>query len=174
MSFLLPIFHATVLAPRLARRAYTLVRISNPSVDLKTWLDHVRACSTVRGSASGLVAMVDTRACIHGLFAWSVLCDLSNQKALRISDVVLAEVPGYALQRAIFVAFRDLARTKGAGIVVLLTSKQVGGLCRDAALANGFTLAGELLESVSSTGLEPRTAGLSGIRTQLGQFHAPS
>jgi hypothetical protein len=100
----IPIFKATDLAPQLARKAYTLVRLANPSVNLKTWMHHVHAFTK---TGSGWIAIVDARSYVHGVFAWSLLHDLTHQKALRISDVTIAELPGHALQHALFLGCVD-------------------------------------------------------------------
>jgi hypothetical protein len=138
ISTTVPVLHPIILAPKLARRAYTSVQLSKPSIDLKTWINYVRACAKVRSGAGGLVAMVGERACVHGLFAWSLLPDVSHRNALRISDIILADVPGHKLAEIVIMAIRDLAKANDAGIVLILAVKQIGTLCRDAALDCGI------------------------------------
>lgn len=169
-----PIFQAMILTPQLARRAYTLVRMAYPSVSLKTWMNHVRASASVRSRASGLIALVDARSYIHGLFAWRLLHHLEHRKALWISDVILAELPGHALQQAVFAAIRRISVAKEAGLVVIMAGKQAGGLRRDACIAHGFAPAGELLEAIPWTSREPAADGASNSRTGRGRFYEPA
>lgn len=139
------VIRAVTLAPKLARRAYALVQISNPSIDFERWTNHVRACAKVRSGSSGLMAMVDERDYVHGIFAWSLVPDVSHNNSLRISNIIVADVPGLSLAQLVLLTFHDLAASKSAGIEVIMALKEVGTLCRNAALNKGFTLAGELL-----------------------------
>ena len=138
--------------PRMASRAFPLVQLSNPSIDLRTWMDYVRACGKGPRGIGGLTAIEDERAYIYGLFSWSLVHHLTCRKSLRISDVIMVQLSGRALQEAVFAEFQNLADTTGAGSIVLLAGDHVGGLRREAALGSGFRPAGELFEMICSKG----------------------
>jgi hypothetical protein len=147
----LSVFQARALGPPMARRAFPLVQFSNPSIDLRTWMDYVRACASVPHSTGGLTAIEDERGYIHGLFSWRLFHHLTCHKSLRISDLIMAHLPGRALQEAVLAEIQNLADTTGASAIVVDAGNNLAGLRRDALLASGFRPVGERFEMVRRT-----------------------
>src|ERR1035437_10576252 len=79
-------FRACALPPKMAARAFPLVRMANPSIEFRGWTDYVRGLAKMRRGTGGLIAIEDQRGYIHCLFSWSAIRNLTYGKALRISD----------------------------------------------------------------------------------------
>lgn len=70
-------FRANALAPKMARRAFPLVQLSNPFINLQVWMDYVRAHAKAPRGKGGLTAIEDERGYIHGLFSWRLFHHLT-------------------------------------------------------------------------------------------------
>jgi hypothetical protein len=143
-----PMFRTNALAPKMASRAFPLVQLSNPFINLQAWMDYVRAHAKVARGTGGLTAIEDERGYIHGLFSWRLFHDLTCRKSLRISDLIMAHLPGRALQEAVLAEIQNLGDTTGAGAIVVEAGNNLAGLRRDALLASGFRPVGERFDMV--------------------------
>lgn len=86
----------------------------------------------------GVIAIEDERGYIHCLFSWSAVKDLTYGKSLRVSDVIIAHLPGRAQQEAILAEIQRLADIVEAGAILVEPGENVGGLRRDVLLADGY------------------------------------
>jgi hypothetical protein len=143
-----PVFRAHALDPRLASRAFPLVQLSCPNIQLRVWMDYVRAQANGRRGTGGVTSIQDERGYIHGVFSWNLTGHLICRKSIRISDLVLANLPGRALLDAVLAEIQALAACTGAGAIMVEAGANIGGLHRGVLLANGFRPAGEQLEMV--------------------------
>jgi hypothetical protein len=144
----LPVFRVHKLAPKVAGRAFPLVQLSCPNINLQAWLNYVRAQANVRRGTGGVTAVEDERGYIHCVFSWNLIGHLTCRKSLRISDLVMAHLPGRALQDAVLAEIHALADSTGAGAIVIEVGANIGGLRRGVLIARGFKPAGERFEMV--------------------------
>lgn len=101
-----PLFQAGALQLQAAARAFSLAHLSDPSLNLPEWLQHVQAAIAVR--EGGMRIFEDERGYIHGFFSWRV--DLRHgERILIISHLVLAQLGGRALQETVLTEIRSLA-----------------------------------------------------------------
>lgn len=105
------IFEAVRLAQREADCVYPLVRLFHPSLSLEQWLKFVQA--TTR-APSGVVAIKDTRGCIHAAFVYTVDTRLARGPLLRVTELMVGRLPGSLVNQAIMDAVEHLARSTGA------------------------------------------------------------
>ena len=144
----LPVFRAHALAPKVAALAFPLVQLACPNIDLQAWMVYVRAQANVRRGTGGVTAVEDERGYIHCVFSWNLIGHLTCRKSLRISDLVMAHLPGRALQDAVLAEIQALAECTGAGAIVVEAGANIGGLRRGVLIARGFKPAGEWFEMV--------------------------
>jgi hypothetical protein len=142
------VFRGHALAPKVAGRAFPLVQLSCPNINLQAWMDYVHAQANVRRGTGGVTAVEDERGYIHCVFSWNLISHLICRQSLRISDLVMAHLPGRALQDAVLAEIQALADSTGAGAIVVEVGANIGGLRRDVLLARGFKPAGERFEMV--------------------------
>ena len=133
-----PVFHASTLPSKCAGRAFPLVRLANPSADPLEWKQYVRTISKKSRNVGGLTVIEDGRGYVHCLFSWRVLPQINYRTALRISDFIIASLPGRAIHDAVLTEFRNIADATGADAIVVEASDNVGCLRWDALLASGF------------------------------------
>lgn len=99
----------------------------------------------------GVIAIEDERGYIHCLFSWSAVRNLTYGKALRVSDLIIAHLPGRAQQVAVVAEIQRLANIVKAGAIVVDPSKNAGSLPQDALLAEGFRPVAEPFNMVRET-----------------------
>lgn len=114
-------FEAVSLTPALARQAYPLVRMADPSLSIGQWLTFARRQMRITARRGGIVALRDRRQCIHALFTYRVDNNLKLRRFLRISDVMVGHLPGVRPLDAVMKAARRQAATLGCNCIVLET-----------------------------------------------------
>jgi hypothetical protein len=113
----LPIFLMTPLSVERAAATLPFVRLFEPDLTAQRWRDFVRSLG--RSKSGGLMALQDRRGYVHGLFSWRPACSISHGRALRIADVVLAQLPGQATLRAFLDGVKDLAAQSDCDTVLI-------------------------------------------------------
>jgi hypothetical protein len=144
-------FRAYALPPKMAARAFPLVRLANPSIEFRGWTDHVRGFAKMPRGTGGVIAIEDERGYIHCLFSWSAIRNLTYGKALRVSDLIIAHLPGRAQHEAVLAEIQRLANIVEAGAIVVEPGENVGGLPRDVLLADGYKPDGERFNMIRET-----------------------
>jgi len=114
------------LKPSEWAQAYPLVRMVHPHWSLTEWLKRARSLSRsaprLAGKAdmAGLLAVQDRRGMIHGLLFCRTEQDFSGTKYARISELMLARLPGTKIDEAIV-----------NGIVQICADNEYAGLVLD-------------------------------------------
>lgn len=131
-----PLFRTTAVDRRAALRAWPLVQMSDPGVRLEDWLSYAISTGKRLGKMGGMVAIEDARGYIHALFSWHVLRTVAYRRAMRVTDMIVAALPGRQLAETIVEAVRAIADQAGADSVLI----EIGDrqLAPDALLSNGF------------------------------------
>jgi hypothetical protein len=104
-----PHFIARHLEPHITMRAYPLARAHNPHLELREWQAYARSFTRKSPIKSGLIGLLDARAYIHGLYAYSTEYLLCHKKTLRIKDLMMCHVPGADLTLACLDSIAQLA-----------------------------------------------------------------
>lgn len=112
------IFQAAPLKPEMARRAYPLVRLFNPTMELADWLTYARSFGR-NAAKAGLQVLEDERGYVHAVFAYSVRQHLRHRKLLRVYDVVMAHLPGRTLAETMLDAIAVIAKDNGCDSVMV-------------------------------------------------------
>jgi hypothetical protein len=121
---------------RVALRAWPLVQSSRPAARLEDWRTYAAALGRRVGKSAGLVAVEDERGYIHALFAWHVHRAIGHPRELRVSDLVVGNLPGRELAHSSVVAIRRIATTTHAdSVMVEIGDRQIAP---DALLSDGF------------------------------------
>jgi len=102
-------FQALPMNGQLARAAYPLVYLHDPSVSLEDWLRFVRRIGRNASASAGLIAIRDCRGIVHALFSYRVDFDLRARKRLCITHLVVAHLAGSAIDAAIAASVGDIA-----------------------------------------------------------------
>ena len=113
------IFQAVPLKAETARRAYPLVRLFNPTMELADWLTYARSFGRNSARNAGLQVLEDERGYVHAVFAYSVRQHLRHRKALRVYDVVMAHLPGRTLAESMLDAIAAIAKDSGCDSVMV-------------------------------------------------------
>jgi hypothetical protein len=103
------VYHARALCAREARAAFALVSLGRPEVTLARWRAFVRRSERSSCRRRGLVAVSDRRGIIHALFTYEV-SDGLTASSLRVSEIVVARLPGGKLPEAALAFVERLAR----------------------------------------------------------------
>jgi hypothetical protein len=131
-----PLFHTVTVDRRVALRAWPLVQSSRPAARLEDWRAYAAALGRRVGKSAGLVAVEDEHGYIHALFAWHVHRAIGRPRELRVSDLVVGNLPGRELAQSIVVAIRRVATTTRAdSVLVEIGDRQIAP---DALLSDGF------------------------------------
>jgi hypothetical protein len=131
-----PLFRTTAVDRRAALRAWPLVQISHPGVRLEEWLSYAISKGNRFGKTGGVVAIEDARGYIHALFSWHVLRTVAYRRALRVTDMIVAALPGRRLAETIVESVWDVADQASAdNVLVEIGDRQ---LAPDAFLSDGF------------------------------------
>lgn len=109
-----------------ARTAYPLVYLHDASVSLDKWIQFVHhQCQSPSGE-TGVIAIHDLRGMIHALFCYRVEIDMHACKRLCLANLLVARVPGNAIDKKIVNSANDLATRLGC---VSITLDQPFGRC---------------------------------------------
>lgn len=123
-----------------ARRAFPLVHLFHPSLSVEQWLKFAQGSTR---APSGVVAIEDTRGCIHATFVYTVDSRINRGPVLRISELMVGRLPGSLVNNAIIGTIERLARAKEAeAIEIILPSAleyAVDPVWRGALTAAGFS-----------------------------------
>lgn len=131
-----PLFRTTAVDRRAALRAWPLVQISHPGVRLEDWLSYAISTGKRFGKTGGVVAIEDARGYIHALFAWNVLRTVTYRRAMRVTDMIVAALPGRQLAETLVEAVRDIAeQARADSVLIEIGDRQ---LAPDALLSDGF------------------------------------
>lgn len=131
-----PLFHTVTVDRRVALRAWPLVQSSRPAARLEDWRAYAAALGRRVGKSAGLVAVEDERGYIHALFAWHIQRTIGRPRELRVSDLVVGNLPGRELAQSIVIAIRRVAtKTRADSVLVEIGDRQIAP---DALLSDGF------------------------------------
>lgn len=144
-----PLFHTVAVDRRVALRAWPLVQSSRPAARLEDWRAYAAALNRRVGKSAGLVAVEDERGYIHAVFAWHVHRAIGRPRELRVSDLVVGNLPGRQLAESLVIAIRRVAAaTRASSVMVEIGDRQIAP---DALLSDGFErLAMDCLHSKNS------------------------
>jgi len=82
--------------------AYTLVQLMYPQVTAKQWKNYARKYARVPRQRGGLVGLSDERGYVHAVFSYTVdRVFLEGSRLLRLSNLILAQLPGRSLVAAL-------------------------------------------------------------------------
>ncbi len=112
-----PIFHAAPMVPEEARRTFALVQMFDRTLALPDWLAYTRSMSR-KDQASGLITLKDNRGYAHAIFCWFARNSLTHGRVLRVSDVVIAGLPGREIVHAVIDAVRNCATTTKCDAII--------------------------------------------------------
>lgn len=107
------VFRAERLTAPEARLAFHLVRLCEPRWTLLDWLELTRRLCRRPPSTAGLMAIRDRRGIYHALFGYSVIQSLHLGRALRIGDLIVAHLPGSAVDDVVVACAERLAEELG-------------------------------------------------------------
>ncbi|TAK47672.1 MAG: hypothetical protein EPO23_11680 [Xanthobacteraceae bacterium] len=113
------IFEGELLGSHRARLAYPLVRLFDPAISLDSWLAFARRWSRQSAERGGLMAIRDRRGYLHALFTYRIEHNLRFGKFLRVSDVIMGQLPGASLNRSILDTATRLAGRTGCAAIVI-------------------------------------------------------
>ncbi len=113
------IFRSAPLKPAEARRAYPLVRLFNPAMELEDWLSYARSFARFSARSAGLHALQDERGYVHAVFAYNVRQNLQHRKLLRVGDVVIGHLPGRTLAETLLDSIAGIAQNSGCDSVMV-------------------------------------------------------
>jgi hypothetical protein len=106
------IFEATEIEPTLARKAFSLVRHTHPAVSLAQWLEFTERWARAP-FRRGILALQDRRGSVHAIFWYRVDCLARDGPVLRVSDLIVAQLPGGVIDHAIVRTVERLASDIG-------------------------------------------------------------
>lgn len=133
-----PLFKTTTVNRRVALQAWPIVQISHPSVSQTAWLSFAVATGRRLGRTGGVVAIEDSRGYIHAVFVWNVLRTVADRRAMRITDMIVAALPGRQLAETIVDAIREVANQVAAhSVLIEIGDRQ---LAPETLLSDGYEL----------------------------------
>jgi hypothetical protein len=122
------------------RLAYPVVQLKFPGVTLSQWLDFARMAARPANKKSGLVAVRDSRKQIHAVFRYRIEKDLQFQVVLKISNLIIARLPGRGLGAAVIEIVDALARESRCQAVSLeLTGENEHGETGQSLRSTGYS-----------------------------------
>lgn len=136
------LFRAERLSPHQARLAFHLVRLCQPRWTLLDWLELTRRLCRRAPDRSGLIAVRDRRGVFHAIFGYSIDLGLDHGRCLRIGDLIVAHLPGSAIDDAIVDCAERLQASLGCdSLVIDIRAERASGVSRrlQAILAERFT-----------------------------------
>jgi hypothetical protein len=105
------LFEAIPLTRHKARCAYPLARLFHPALSLDQWLQYVQ---TLIRKPSGVVAIQDTRGCIHAAFVYTLDARVVRGPLLRVTELMAGRLPGNCVNHAIMDSIECLACETGS------------------------------------------------------------
>jgi hypothetical protein len=99
--------------------AFAVVQLTFPGLKLSQWLKFACAAARLPAKKGGLMAMCDARNYIHALFFYRVERDLEFKLALKVSHLIVARLPGQALDTALIDSLDNLARQNDCQAICL-------------------------------------------------------
>ena len=134
--------------------AFPLVSLRHPALTLREWRGTVRRLTQNPRTRGGLMMVRNLRGCVLAVFVYRLREPLVGGIVLRVTDVIMARLPGDALPDAIATAASRLAQEFGHTRVSIEFSED--GLSNDLVRAlsqAGFEDGGRLLvRTAASTG----------------------
>jgi len=106
--------------------AYPLVYLHDVSVSLDAWLDFVRRC-TGSGEDNGLIVIRDRAKIVHALFAYRVDLDIKGQRQLCIAQLIVAQIPGSQIDRAVIASTGHIASDLGCATITIEQPFELSG-----------------------------------------------
>src|SRR3954471_12219874 len=100
---------ATPLTGSQVQRAYALVSLMHPHVTAKQWTHYARKYARVPRQRGGLVGLSDRRGYVHAIFCYAVDRASLEGCRLRLSQLILAQLPGQSLVAALTSSAEHLA-----------------------------------------------------------------
>lgn len=107
-------FKAIPLARHQVRRMYPLVRLFHPALSLDQWLYYAQ--TSIR-KPSGVVTIQDPRDCIHAAFVYTIDARIARGPRLRVTELMVARLPGSLVNHAIMESIKRLACESGSEAV---------------------------------------------------------
>lgn len=144
-----------------ARQAYPLVRLSYPALRLDQWLAFAHCHARNLHRRTGLLVVKDARGYIHAACTYQVENHIRAGQVLRVTELIMARLPGQGLGHTLACAIDDLASRTNCSAVVVDSSD----LLDDEAEVCGRAM---LLEA----GFVPYST--SGLRKELRRAHTCS
>lgn len=92
-----------------APAAYPLVYLHDASISLDFWLTFVGRYVDSSDEGCGLIAIRDLKAIAHALFAYRVELDIKGARQLCIAQLIVAQIPGSQIARAVIAATEQIA-----------------------------------------------------------------
>ena len=134
-------FRAQRVTSAEAQVAYGLVAMSHPHVSPAAWSRYLRAQGRHGGKERGLIALKDSRGCMHALFAFAVAPSLEGEATLHVTELAVARLPGTTLIDSLVCFANKLAVELGLPAIQLdLQPSAVWEQDRQAMAQSGFTL----------------------------------
>src|SRR5690349_13827275 len=101
---------ATPLTRSQVQRGYALVTLMHPHVTVKQWTDYARNYARVPRQRGGLIGLSDGRGYVHAIFCYAVdRASKDGCRHLRLSQLILAQLPGRSLVAALTTSAEHLA-----------------------------------------------------------------
>jgi len=124
-----------------ARRAHSLVALSHPAVGADEWKRFLRTTILPRRKESGIVALKDSRRCIHALFAFRIASTLGRDATLQVTEIAAMRLPGTVLVKSLMRFADDLALELALpSIAIEMQPSDIWSLDRHAMEQRGFTV----------------------------------
>jgi hypothetical protein len=123
-------FTAGPLVDRIeGRRAYVLVSLAHPHVTAKQWDSFIKRHAAASLARGGLFTIRDERRYVHSVFRYKVDESplFADGRALRLHDLVMAQLPCQTLVPAFVACVERLASHLGCGTVALDVPAPSGG-----------------------------------------------
>ena len=131
-----PLFRPVPVDRKVALRAWPLVQNSHPESGQEAWMAYAASLRRKARRKAGLIAIEDSRGYIHGVFAWHVHRAIGAPRVMRVTDLVVANLPGRSLAECIVESIREVAReTDSDTVLVEIGERQIAP---DALLSDGF------------------------------------
>ena len=112
-------FQALAIDPASAGVAYPLVRLHDAGISLSNWLVFARRRSKSASGRSGLIAIRDCRGIVHAVFSYRTDIDLCAHRRLCISHLIVAHLPGSAIDDAIAASTGQIAAKLGCRTITI-------------------------------------------------------
>jgi hypothetical protein len=136
------LFRTERLSPQEARLAFYLVRLCEPRWTLLDWLKLTRRLYRRSPGKAGLMAVRDRRGVFHAIFGYTIDYGLDLGRCLRVGDLIVAHLPGSAIDDVIVECAEELTLSLGCdSLVIDLPTQRASAASRRlrAILAERFT-----------------------------------